>query len=64
MGKRSRQIRRLTRQEFLLMSAGAGAGFALAGCGGGPENNPVVQGQGGSGGGGTEYTGPVVELAF
>ncbi|CAA9459319.1 MAG: ABC transporter, substrate-binding protein (cluster 1, maltose/g3p/polyamine/iron) [uncultured Rubrobacteraceae bacterium] len=64
MGKRSRQIRRLTRQEFLLMSAGAGAGLALAGCGGGSQNNPAVQGQGGSGGGGTEYTGPTVELAF
>jgi multiple sugar transport system substrate-binding protein len=58
-------MRRLTRQQFLLMSAGAGAGFVLAGCGGGgPQNNPAVQGQGGSGSGGTEYTGPTVELAF
>jgi multiple sugar transport system substrate-binding protein len=54
--------RRLTRQDFLLLSAGAGAGLMLAGCGGGPENNPAVQ-QGG-GGGGKEYNGPKVDLAF
>src|SRR3712207_188136 len=54
---------RLTRQEFLLLSAGASAGFVLAGCGGGPQNNPAVQG-GGGGGGGKEYDGPKVELAF
>ncbi|HSK99702.1 MAG TPA: ABC transporter substrate-binding protein [Rubrobacteraceae bacterium] len=52
---------RLTRQDFLLLSAGAGASLLLAGCGGGPENNPAVQG---SGGGGKNYDGPRVELAF
>ncbi|HEX2739858.1 MAG TPA: ABC transporter substrate-binding protein [Rubrobacter sp.] len=55
--------RRLTRQDFLLLGAGAGAGLMLAGCGGGPENNPAVQQQGG-GGGGKEYNGPKVDLAF
>ena len=56
-------FRRLTRQDFLLLSAGAGAGLVLAGCGGGPENNPAVQGSQG-GGGGKSYDGPKVELAF
>jgi hypothetical protein len=55
--------RRLTRQDFLLLSAGAGAGLALAGCGGGPQNNPAVQG-GSAGGGGKEYKGPKVTLEF
>lgn len=56
--------RRLTRQEFLLLGAGAGASFVLAGCGGGgPQNNPGAQG--GSGGdGGKTYDGPKVDLAF
>jgi multiple sugar transport system substrate-binding protein len=62
MVERRPLVRRLTRQEFLLLSAGAGAGFVLAGCGGGPQNNPAVQGAGG--GGGKEYNGPKVELAF
>ena len=55
--------RRLTRQDFLLLSAGAGAGIFVAGCGGGPQNNPSVQG-GGSGDGGKAYDGPKVDLAF
>src|ERR671917_1786936 len=55
--------RRLTRQDFLLLSAGAGAGLALAGCGGGPQSNPAVQ-QGQSAGSGKEYNGPKVDLAF
>jgi multiple sugar transport system substrate-binding protein len=55
-------IRRLTRQEFLLLGVGAGAGLTLAGCGGGPQNNPAVQGS--QGGGGRTYDGPKVELAF
>jgi multiple sugar transport system substrate-binding protein len=54
--------RRVTRQEFLLMSAGAGAGFVLAGCGGGPQSNPAVQGN--SAGSGKEYNGPKVTLQF
>lgn len=64
MVDRRSAIRRLTRQEFLLLGAGAGAGFVLAGCGGGgPQNNPGAQG--GSGGdGGKTYDGPKVELAF
>lgn len=56
-------LRRLTRREFLTLSAGAGASLALSGCGGGPENNPAVQ-QGGGGGGGKSYDGPNVELKF
>jgi multiple sugar transport system substrate-binding protein len=59
MVERRPSIRRLTRQEFLLL--GAGAGLALAGCGGGPQNNPAVQG---GAGGGKEYNGPKVDLAF
>jgi len=55
--------RRVTRQEFLLMSAGAGAGFVLAGCGGAPEDNPAVQQQAGAGSG-EEYKGPKVDLSF
>jgi multiple sugar transport system substrate-binding protein len=54
--------RRVTRQEFLLMSAGAGAGFAVAGCGGGPQSNPAVQGN--SAGSGKEYNGPKVTIQF
>lgn len=63
MVERRAMGRRLTRQDFLLMSAGAGAGLFVAGCGGGPQNNPSVQG-GGSGDGGKTYDGPKVELAF
>jgi multiple sugar transport system substrate-binding protein len=63
MGERRSMTRRLTRQEFLVLSAGAGAAFALTGCGGGgPENNPAVQ-QGGAGSG-KEYNGPKVSLSF
>jgi multiple sugar transport system substrate-binding protein len=62
MVQRRASIRRLTRQEFLLLGVGAGAGLALAGCGGGPQNNPAVQGS--QGGGGRTYDGPKVELAF
>lgn len=50
--------RRLTRQDFLLLSAGAGAGLVLAGCGGG---STAVQG---TGDGGKTYTGPKVDVAF
>ncbi len=63
MGERGSVLRRLTRQQFLALGAGAGAGLVLAGCGGGPQNNPAVQGSGG-GGGGKTYDGPNVELAF
>jgi multiple sugar transport system substrate-binding protein len=62
MVQRRSPIRRLTRQEFLLLGVGAGAGLALAGCGGGPQNNPAVQG--GAGGGGKTYDGPKVDLEF
>ena len=50
--------RRLTRQDFLLLSASAGAGLALAGCGGG---STAVQS---AGDGGKSYKGPKVNLAF
>jgi multiple sugar transport system substrate-binding protein len=63
MVERRVSVRRLTRQEFLLLGAGAGAGLALAGCGGGPQSNPAVQG-GAGGGGGKTYDGPKVDLAF
>jgi multiple sugar transport system substrate-binding protein len=63
MVERRPLVRRLTRQEFLLLSAGASVGFVLAGCGGGPQNNPAVQG-GAGGGGGKTYDGPKVDLAF
>jgi multiple sugar transport system substrate-binding protein len=53
---------RLSRKEFLTLGAGVSAGLLLAGCGGGPENNPAVQG--GTGGGGKKYTGPNVELDY
>ncbi len=45
--------RELNRRDFL----------ALAGCGGGPQNNPAAQG-GIGGGGGKEYNGPKVNLEF
>src|ERR671911_579771 len=50
--------RRLTRQDFLLLSAGAGAGFALAGCGGSQSELESA------GTGGKSYNGPKVNLAF
>ena len=50
--------RRLTRQEFLLLGASAGAGLALTGCGGG---STAVQG---TGDGGKTYKGPKVNVAF
>src|SRR3954452_12686184 len=62
MGRGRARGRELTRQDFLLLSAGAGAGLALAGCGGGPQNNPAVQGN--SAGTGKTYKGPKVTLEF
>jgi multiple sugar transport system substrate-binding protein len=50
--------RRLTRQDFLLLGASAGAGLALTGCGGG---STAVQG---TGDGGKTYKGPKVNVAF
>ena len=50
--------RRLTRQDFLLLSAGAGAGLALAGCGGSQSDLEKA------GSGGKSYNGPKVSLAF
>jgi multiple sugar transport system substrate-binding protein len=57
MVERRLPIRRLTRQEFLLLGAGAGAGLALAGCGG---SQTEVQ----SAGSGKSYNGPKVTLSF
>jgi multiple sugar transport system substrate-binding protein len=57
MVERRLPIRRLTRQEFLLLSAGAGAGLALAGCGG---SQTEVQ----TAGSGKSYNGPKVTLSF
>src|SRR4028118_68111 len=50
--------RRLTRQDFLALGAGAGVGLALTGCGGG---RTAVQG---TGDGGKTYKGPKVDVAF
>jgi multiple sugar transport system substrate-binding protein len=47
--------RRVTRQEFLLMSAGAG--LALAGCGGSQSSVQTA-------GSGKSYNGPKVSLSF
>lgn len=63
MVEQSPVFRRLSRREFLLLGAGASLGLTLAGCGGGPQNNPAVQG-GQGGNGGKTYNGPKVELAF
>jgi multiple sugar transport system substrate-binding protein len=57
MGERRSMTRRLTRQEFLALSAGAGAGFVLAGCGG---SQTEVQ----TAGSGKSYNGPKVTLSF
>ena len=59
MGRGRSLGRRLTRQDFLLLSAGAGAGLALAGCGGGSQNTLE-----GAGSGGRSYNGPKVSLSF
>ena len=50
--------RKVTRQDFLLMSAGVGAGFVLAGCGGSSTDLEKA------GTGGKSYNGPKVSLAF
>jgi multiple sugar transport system substrate-binding protein len=50
--------RELTRQDFLLLSVGAGAGLALAGCGGSQSDLESA------GSGGESYNGPKVSLAF
>ena len=50
--------RELTRQDFLLLSVGAGAGLALAGCGG--SQNDLEK----AGSGGKSYNGPNVSLSF
>jgi multiple sugar transport system substrate-binding protein len=48
----------LTRQDFLLLSAGASAGLALAGCGGSQSDLESA------GSGGKSYNGPKVNLSF
>ena len=58
MVERRLPIRRLTRQEFLLLGAGASAGLALAGCGGGSQT--AVQ----EAGSGKSYNGPKVTISF
>jgi len=58
MGRGRSLGRRLTRQDFLLLSAGAGAGLALAGCGGSQSDLEKA------GTGGKSYNGPKVSLAF
>ena len=50
--------RKLTRQDFLLLSAGASAGLALAGCG--TSTSDLEK----AGSGGKSYNGPKVDLDF
>ena len=54
----------LTRRKFVAVTAGAGAAFLLASCGG--KSGDEVAGGGGAEatGGGSEYTGPNVDLQF
>ena len=54
MVQRRASIRRLTRQEFLLLGVGAGAGLTLAGCGGGAPDNTARSGAPGGGGGASD----------
>ena len=58
MGRGRAGGRMLTRQDFLLLSAGAGAGLALSGCGG--SNSDLEN----AGSGGKSYNGPEVSLSF
>ncbi len=61
MGQRGSAIRRLTRREFLLAGAGAGA-MVLGGCGGAARDQGAVAQAAASGG--ERYTGPPVGLGF
>lgn len=61
MGQGLARGRRLTRRGFLLMSAGAGAGVVLAGCGAARDQGAVARA---AAAGGANYTGPPVQLAF
>ncbi|HEX5850183.1 MAG TPA: ABC transporter substrate-binding protein, partial [Rubrobacter sp.] len=58
MGRGRMGGRVLTRQDFLLLSAGASAGLALAGCGGSQSDLESA------GSGGKSYNGPKVNLSF
>ena len=58
MGQGLARGRRLTRRDFLLLSAGAGAGVALSGCGAARDQGAVARAA--AEGGGT-YTGPPVQ---
>ena len=61
MGQRGSAIRRLSRREFLLAGAGAGA-MVLGGCGGASRDQGAVAQAAASGG--ERYTGPPVGLGF
>jgi multiple sugar transport system substrate-binding protein len=58
MGRGRAGGRELTRQDFLFLSAGAGAALALAGCGGSQSDLENA------GTGGKSYNGPKVSLSF
>jgi multiple sugar transport system substrate-binding protein len=58
MGRGRAEGRELTRQDFLFLSAGAGAALALAGCGGSQSDLENA------GTGGKSYNGPKVSLSF
>lgn len=54
----------LTRRTFMTLTSLAGAGVALSACGGGTKVGAGQAGAPDTGSGGTDYTGPAVELAF
>ena len=58
------QSSQLSRRNFLSVTALAGAGTVLAGCGGGSSGPGTTKTEKGAFGKGDKYTGPNVKLAF
>jgi multiple sugar transport system substrate-binding protein len=56
--------KQLTRRKFVAVTAGAGAAFLLASCGGKSGDEVAGGGGGEATGGGSGYTGPKVDLQF
>ena len=61
MGRGLVRGRKLTRRDFLLLSAGAGVGVVLTGCGAARDQAAVART---AAEGGSNYTGPPVQLGF